>query len=345
LRHTNLFDELPPQYYDSAFLDRLHFYIPGWEVEVIRGEMFSEGYGFILDYLAEILRNLRNLDYSQKYQGYFELSPGISTRDRDGINKTFSGLMKILFPNGNASKEDMEKLLAFAGEGRKRVKDQLMRIDTTYPEVTFKYTDLDGNKEFPISTKEESEYPQYYFIMADAASPRKEIKTNENVKKIEPPSLTEEEKLISNGENAKLEFKATLRWNLETKQFDKQIEHSALKTIVAFLNTEGGTLLIGVKDDGEILGLKADKFPNEDKYLLHFANLINEKIGKQHVNQIKYGLKPIDENKVLRIDCKPSSTPVFLTQNGSEEFFVRNGPSSVNLSSSEVLEYCKKHFS
>ena len=73
LRYTNLFDEVPPQYYDSAFLDRLHFYIPGWEIEIIRGEMFSDGYGFVVDYLAEILRSLRNQDYSQKFSDLFTL--------------------------------------------------------------------------------------------------------------------------------------------------------------------------------------------------------------------------------------------------------------------------------
>ena len=163
LRHTNLFEELPSQFYDSAFLDRLHFYIPGWEVEVIRGEMFSEGYGFIVDYLAELLRKLRSYDFSQKYQGHFELSNNISTRDRDGINKTFSGLMKILFPEGEASKEDMELILKFAAEGRKRVKDQLMRIDTTYPEVSFEYTNLEDGKAETISALEETQYSQHYY--------------------------------------------------------------------------------------------------------------------------------------------------------------------------------------
>lgn len=100
LKHSDLFCELPDKFYDSAFLDRIHFYIPGWEVDIIRGEMFSNGYGFVVDYLAEILRSLRNHDYSDRYKEHFSLSPDISTRDRDGINKTFSGLMKIIFPHG-----------------------------------------------------------------------------------------------------------------------------------------------------------------------------------------------------------------------------------------------------
>ena len=162
LKHSDLFDELPEQYYDSAFLDRLHFYIPGWEVDIIRGEMFSDGYGFVVDYLAEILRAFRNYDFSQKYTEYFRLFTDISTRDRDGIQKTFSGLYKILFPHQEASKEEVEMLLRFAIEGRKRVKDQLMRIDTTYASVRFGYTDLQDNRECLVKTLEEEQYPQYY---------------------------------------------------------------------------------------------------------------------------------------------------------------------------------------
>jgi ATP-dependent Lon protease len=162
LKHSDLFSELPEQFYDSAFLDRVHFYIPGWEVDIIRGEMFSDGYGFVVDYLAEILRSLRNHDYSDQYSEYFSLSADISTRDRDSIQKTFSGLMKILFPHGGVSKEDVDMVLRFAVEGRKRVKDQLMRIDTTYSHVNFSYSDAAG-KPRAVTTLEEEEYPKYYY--------------------------------------------------------------------------------------------------------------------------------------------------------------------------------------
>lgn len=161
LKHSDLFDPLPDKFHDSAFLDRLHSYIPGWEVDVIRGEMFSSGYGFVVDYLAEILRSLRSHDFSDRYKPHFSLSDDISTRDRDGINKTFSGLMKILYPHGEASAAEIEELLRCAIEGRKRVKDQLLRIDTTYPEVRFAYQGHDG-VEKRVQTLEEGEYPNQY---------------------------------------------------------------------------------------------------------------------------------------------------------------------------------------
>ncbi len=161
LKHSDLFDPLPEKFHDSAFLDRLHSYIPGWEVDVIRGEMFSDGYGFVVDYIAEILKSLRSHDFSDRYKGKFRLSDEISTRDRDGINKTFSGLMKILFPSGEASDAEVEEVLRVAIEGRKRVKDQLLRIDSTYPAVRFSYFSQDG-KEHLVTTLEEQEYPGSY---------------------------------------------------------------------------------------------------------------------------------------------------------------------------------------
>ena len=162
LKHTDLFDPLPEKFHDSAFLDRLHSYIPGWEVDVIRGEMFSSGYGFVVDYLAEILRSLRSHDFSDRYKGRFQLSSDISTRDRDGIHKTFSGLMKILYPHGEATDAEIEAVLRAAIEGRKRVKDQLLRIDSTYPAVRFAYVDPQG-KEHLVTTLEEQEYPGAYY--------------------------------------------------------------------------------------------------------------------------------------------------------------------------------------
>lgn len=161
LKHTDLFDPLPEKFHDSAFLDRIHSYIPGWEVDVIRGEMFSSGYGFVVDYLAEILRSLRSHDYSDRYKGRFTLSDDISTRDRDGINKTFSGLMKILYPHGEATDAEVEDVLRTAIEGRKRVKDQLLRIDATYPAVRFAYQGADAQERL-VRTLEEDEYPNQY---------------------------------------------------------------------------------------------------------------------------------------------------------------------------------------
>jgi ATP-dependent Lon protease len=170
LKNSDLFDELPDAYHDSAFLDRLHCYIPGWEVDTIRSEMFSSGYGFVVDYMAEVLRSMRNSDFSDKYQRYCTLGSEISTRDRDGIHKTFSGLMKIIYPTGEATEDEIQELLRFAIEGRKRVKDQILRVDATFDPVKFGYSDRAGGWH-PVTTVEENEYPAFYYLGRTVAPP------------------------------------------------------------------------------------------------------------------------------------------------------------------------------
>ena len=171
LKNSDLFEELPSAYHDSAFIDRIHAFVPGWEFDSIRFDMFSDGYGFIVDYLAEMLRYMRNRDYSNMYQDYFTLSSDITTRDKDGINKTFSGLMKLIYPNGEATKEEAKEILEFAIEQRKRVKDQLVRIDATFYDTEFSYLDNSTNEKIHIQVREEKENPALYKKKAKEASP------------------------------------------------------------------------------------------------------------------------------------------------------------------------------
>jgi len=353
LRHADLFMELPERYYDSAFLDRLHFYIPGWEVEIIRGEMFSAGYGFVVDFLAEILRAFRNYDFSDRYSEYFELRRDISTRDRDGINKTFSGLMKILFPHNEATQEEIEEMLCFAIEGRKRVKDQLMRIDSTYAEVRFGYTCINEGKEVFVSTLEEQEYPEYFKSSCaddtqDAASQDLPETPDKESEKAPPGSEIQEtisvEDLISHGESSTMEFKSTLRWNIKAKRDDKEMGLIVMKTVCALLNTEGGTVLVGVQDDGTIIGIDLDHFPNDDKYLLHFGQLLNNHIGPEFTAYIHYYVIASGDHIILRVDCEKSNTSVYLRDGDSEDMYIRNGPANVKLSARQSVDYEKKHF-
>ncbi len=161
INQTDLFEDLPAVYHDSAFIDRIHAYIPGWEVDIIRGDMFSSNYGFIVDYLAEALRSLRALDYSGLYRERFELSDDLSTRDRDGVLKTYSGLMKIIFPGKDATAEEEARMLEFAMELRKRVKDQLYRIDETFTRTHFRFRQKGGAWR-DVTTLEEVNFPRIY---------------------------------------------------------------------------------------------------------------------------------------------------------------------------------------
>ena len=199
LKNTDLFEELPSAYHDSAFLDRIHAFVPGWEFDSIRFDMFSDGYGFIVDYLAEMLRYMRNRDYSNLYQDYFTLSSDITTRDKDGINKTFSGLMKLIYPNGEASKEEAKEILEFAIEQRKRVKDQLVRIDATFYDTEFCYLDNSSKEKTLILAREEKEFPDLYKKKASETSTeerREPEKQQEEDTQTIPASLKSNAKIL-----------------------------------------------------------------------------------------------------------------------------------------------------
>jgi len=145
--------------------------------------------------------------------------------------------------------------------------------------------------------------------------------------------------LIDTGENDRFEMKSTLRWNLKANKPGKEIENAWLKTIIAFLNTDGGILLVGVEDDGNILGLEPDRFPSTDKYLLHVNNLIRDRIGMEVAQRIKFELKPLDGKDILCIQCLPSPEAVFLKHDKDEEFYIRMGPGTRKLTGRETLSY------
>lgn len=167
LRHTDLFDALPKEYYDTAFLDRIHAYLPGWEVKKLRSEMFTSNFGFIVDYLAEVLRKLRKEDFMKTYQPFFTLHDSLTTRDKTAIEKTFSGLVKVIFPHGDFTEDEAKTLLDFAIECRKRVKDQLRKMDETFNDeiVSFSYTDKQNVMNI-IETLEVVEYGDFKLNVA-----------------------------------------------------------------------------------------------------------------------------------------------------------------------------------
>ena len=145
--------------------------------------------------------------------------------------------------------------------------------------------------------------------------------------------------LIDIGENDRFELKSTLRWNLKANKPGREIENACLKTMVAFLNTAGGILLVGVEDDGNVVGLRPDKFPNADKYLLHVNNLIRERIGMEMAQFIKFGIKQLDEKEILCVQCSPSPEAAFLKHDQNEDLYIRVGPGSRKLTSRETLTY------
>jgi ATP-dependent Lon protease len=161
LKHSHFYEPLPDKYIDSAFLDRIHAFNPGWEVQPVRHELFCTGYGFVVDYIAEVLKHLRTEDYTGLYKAHFEISSEVSTRDQTGFEKTFSGLMKIIHPDGKATPEEIAELLDFAMECRRRVREQILRIDDTFKANDFAYRPLAGGDAVTVLTPEEQQYPAF----------------------------------------------------------------------------------------------------------------------------------------------------------------------------------------
>jgi hypothetical protein len=150
--------------------------------------------------------------------------------------------------------------------------------------------------------------------------------------------------LIHSGESTHLEFKSTMRMNLRSGKFGKEIELAWLKGVAAFMNTEGGILLIGVDDDGAILGVEADEFENADKCQLHFKNLFNQHLGPELFRFVRFEIYDLEEGSVVTIECERAKEPVFLRNKQSESFYIRSGPSNMELTISQALSYLRRRF-
>jgi hypothetical protein len=150
--------------------------------------------------------------------------------------------------------------------------------------------------------------------------------------------------IIRGGESEKVEFKSTLRLNIHTGKFGREIEHAALKTIAAFLNSWGGILLIGVDDNKNITGIEADKFENDDKALLFLTSLVKDWLGSHFMQFINISVEPFSGHKILRIDVSPSNLPAYLSYNNEEYFYIRTGPATTDLKSSMIYNYIDNRF-
>ena len=178
----------------------------------------------------------------------------------------------------------------------------------------------------------------------------KEHGTNEEERDTDEPEEDDDAEevnlldLIRAGESDVLEFKSTLRANLHTGKHDKSIEHAVLKTLAGFLNTQGGSLVIGVSNEGAPLGVEADGFSDEDKMNLHLVNIVNSKMGPNAWAAMHASFDDYEESRVLVVRCERSSSAVYLKNGNAKQFYVRTGPSTTELSGDDLVEYVKQHF-
>lgn len=150
--------------------------------------------------------------------------------------------------------------------------------------------------------------------------------------------------IVGNGESSEVEFKTTLRINQHTGKKDPKMELAVLKTIAGFLNTNGGTLVIGVSDDGKVLGIDVDGFGNEDKMSLHLVNLIKDRMSPTIMPFIHARFEDYKGCRVMVIECSKAGAPVFVKDGNVELFYIRTGPSTTELRASQTHEYIKQHW-
>jgi len=157
VKTSHLFAPFPEEMAnDAAFFDRMHYYLPGWEIPKMRPDFFTNQYGFIVDYIAEYFREMRKRSYSDAFDKYFTLGSHLNQRDTIGVRKTVSGMIKLIYPHGDFTKEDVEEILQYALEGRRRVKEQLKKIGgMEFYDVMFSYIDKETMEEHHVSVPEQ----------------------------------------------------------------------------------------------------------------------------------------------------------------------------------------------
>ena len=272
LQNSHLFESIPEGYIKGAFLDRLHMYIPGWEVSILKSTVFSEDYGFIIDYLAELLRELRKSDYSSILDDKIVLDGSLTTRDKTAIRKSFSGLMKLIYPHNEVTDEQLIELLDFAIEGRKRVKDQLYIIDETFKSepTEFKYTIKLSGKEVSPETLENLNYQSEIEV-------RKEDNQEDNssLKKIKDNIKLESKQIIIKDNQTGISYKRIFAPYLKSAKLIT-IQDPYIRFPYQMSNLlEFCMMLSEIKEPNEELNLKVITWNNEE-FMLDAIELFEE---------------------------------------------------------------------
>ena len=346
-RKGHLFVNLPDAMIDAAFLDRMHFYLPGWDAPKMEQRFFSDHYGFISDYLAEALRASRRQNYSGAVDEEFAFGEHLNARDERAVRKTVSGLLKILHPHGEWTRAELREYLELALEGRRRVKEQLKKIAPhEYSKTAFSYIERDTGMEFWVEVPEQPDVAVVETIQSEevntsASSERREQAVLERL------SIDE---LMTRGESSTVEFKSSARWNIHKGDRDQAVEREIVKAVAGFMNAHGGTLLIGVNDDHDAVGLdndykltkKGNRDPR-DSFENWLTDLFDRSIGKPALANVSIGFEDVRGHDVCRIEVKPSRQPVYAHGKQAMDFYVRlnNGTRSLNIE--DAVAYISAH--
>jgi ATP-dependent Lon protease len=348
VRSAHLFADLPKAMIDPAFLDRLHYYLPGWEAPKLEKRLFTDHFGLVSDYFAEALRQLRKQSQVRALDRDFALGSHLSARDEKAVRKTVSGLLKILHPHGEWSHGELREYLEFAMEGRRRVKEQLKKLaGHDYAKTAFSYVERDTGHEVWVDVPEQ---PEEIDSVAKAAATGTGSKTADAG--AEDHVLVDQTigELIVAGESGCVEFKQTARVNLSTKQRDQVIELMVVKSVAGFMNAHGGTLLLGVVDSGEVFGIEKDlktlgSKQNTDGFELWLTGLLNNMLGPTATSQVSISYEEFPEGTVCRVDVSSGKKPTFVrSSKGDADLYVRLNNSTRLLNTADAVEYVSSHW-
>jgi ATP-dependent Lon protease len=340
VRTAHLFADLPPAMIDPAFLDRLHYYLPGWEAPKLETRLFTNHFGFVSDYFAEAMRQVRKHSFVRAIDDEFAFGPHLSARDERAVRKTVSGLLKILHPHGEWTRSELREYLEFALEGRRRVKEQLKKLAAhDYAKTAFSYIERDTGHEYWVEVPEQP----------DDLGTAIDVEAQEAGAETAPvtPAGVATTDLIAAGESKHVEFKQTARVNLHTKQRDPVMEQMVIKSIAAFMNAEGGTLLIGVTDGGEVFGVETDyktlgKKQNQDGFALWLNGLLDNALGPTAASEVQLTFEKHPGGTVCRVDVARAKAPVFVMgSKGEADLYVRLNNATRLLNTAEALEYVR----
>ena len=315
-----IFKELPAALQESAFVDRIHGLIEGWFMDRITKDSPSKSLGFKGDFFSEVLHELRgDLQYADHVSHSMHLPHCDDMRDGKAIARLAEGYLKLLFPDMQVSENEfIQYCVNPAVRMRQQIRDELAKLDQEYKWVTIKSEKPD---EFQLSHPE---------------------------RKPEPYEGKTAEELCALPESATLEFKSTLRWDLRQDKVSKDVQFSVIKTIAAFLNSNGGALLIGVDDTGNATGIERDlkvlSNPTIDVFQQTLVNLIVEYIGAEFAELIKISFDVVEGKQVCIVIVAPGPNPSYIKSPKGKQFFIRAGNTTRSLDPEQTVAYIDVHW-
>ena len=370
-----------PKEFDLAIMDRIACYLPGWEMVKTSSEYLTDNYGLIIDYIAEAFHyQFAHTNRYDEVTQRIRLGSAVEGRDEKGIKKTVGALLKILHPDGPPTDDEFEEYVTYAIEGRRRVKEQMnkRKPDEEFALINLSYFSTTGAEVIvycPESKDAEATQnpvrPTLEQPFSDESKTRgngKGTDSRKNSERDQLSSRSEQEdqdqivlddamkdeaadeedpaysilELLRLGESETLEFKSSLQWDEKRDELNKALRKQVLKTIAAFLNANGGTLLIGVDNEGQVLGIEKDlKLHKEskDKFANQLTTLITEYIGAQFSPQIRISFEAVNDQVICRIEVDHAPSPSYFKGEKGSEFYTRFGPTTRLLDSKDSVAY------